>query len=387
MNHIIRLFSATALLLPLLCACGGAPPNAAPVVDTDTGPGFSAADFVSRPELRSTELTTEVDEQRYRAIGEVLTEFSPSTPIIYLVGKLVKVPTGAIIEVRWMKEGILEPMFVAEVEGSDSFSFVSSFRPEGKRFIPGAYSVRIIVNDVDLGGTEFTIKGKDPLVGGPAIGNLKISTKINAKKMTPVSPAMQFKTGTPELHATFAVKNATNPVDVIIRWKREGKVFSESVVTVQGTGRFGGDVMSPTGLPDGAYAVEVDMAGSIVASQNIIVGNVAAGPSIDKVALGLALGADNMPVKERDSFAAGALTILCGLRFLDLSPDSTITLEWNRIEGESESTYHTVRTPVPNGGSGTMGAQWAPGTIDAGDYKIVVYINDAPATEKLFTVK
>ncbi|NLN63284.1 MAG: hypothetical protein GX146_10460 [Myxococcales bacterium] len=385
--NVRKIFAmGTLLLAASIAACGAAQPEPTTPVEEKERYQFGPEDFSWKPELRAAELTTEVDDKRYRAVGDILTEFSPATPTIYLVGRLAKVPAAAAIEVRWYKDGIPDPMFESEIEGSDSFSFISSFRPAGKRFIPGGYRVRIVVNGTDVGGTEFTIIGKDPLAGGVSVVGLKVSQKINAKTMVPVAPAKQFKSGVKELHATFAVRNAMQPTDVIVRWQRQGEVFSESWITVEGSGRFGANVASPSGMPDGGYFVEVLLNDKVLASQQISVGKAGDNPKVDKLALGLALNNDNMPVKERDSFAAGGV-VYCGLRFLDLWPNTVITVEWNRVDSDGETTWHTVRTPVPGGGSGTMGAQWDSAMAEPGKYKVQVYLNDTPVTDKSFTVK
>jgi len=300
------------------------------------------------------------------------------------VGKLRKVPTQARIQVVWYHDAIAEPMLAADVFGSDTFSFISNFTPEKKKFMAGNYTVKVMVNDQEVGSDTFRITGVDPSAAGLKVGKIQIAKKVNSKG-APVNPAAKF-TAADKLFASFPVRNVFSPTELTVRWMRAGALFNESTISVNGNGRFSANIESPSGLPQGTYTVQVDN-GSILKEASFVIGEPSAGPAIDYIALGEQPGNDVMPKKESDHFREGIPAIHCGLRFLDLAPGSEILIQWVLVEEGSESVYHTVRTPVPGGGSGAMSAAWNPGNIYAGNYKARVYINDQVATEKEFTVQ
>ncbi|MBN2803842.1 MAG: hypothetical protein JXR91_12180 [Deltaproteobacteria bacterium] len=343
------------------------------------------ADDFYHPELIQSEFTDEVDEQRFRAIGNSLKEVNPKQKIIYFVGKLRKIPTQAQIKVLWFNNNIEEPVLTKDIYGSDTFSFISSFTPPGRKFMPGDYTVRVIVNGKEAGSDTFVILGEDPFKKGITISQFKIAKKVN-KNGVPVKPAMRFKSAV-NLNATFKVSNVMSNTDLTIKWYRGDSIFNESVIHVNGNGRFSANIGSSGGLPSGAYTVEIEKDGATLEETKFAIGNASMGPTIDYVALGDRLGSGQMPQKNTEIFKSGTGTIFCGLRFLDLYPDSEIAIDWVMVEGNSETVYYSVNTPVPGGGSGSMSAKWDPEQLYAGNYKAVIYINNEIATEKEFKVK
>ncbi|MBN2714353.1 MAG: hypothetical protein JXX14_00785 [Deltaproteobacteria bacterium] len=344
------------------------------------------ADDVYRAELIQSELTDEVDEKRYKAIGEVLTEVSPRQRIIYFVGKLRRVPTQARIQVMWYHDKVAEPMVVNDVHGSDTFSFVSSFTPPGPRFIPGHYTVKVTVNDRVVGTVPFSVKGEDPFSAGLQIKNLQIAKKLNKKTGAPIKPDTTFKIAS-ILHASFVVKNCMSPTDLTAYWYRGESLFSESNISVDGNGRFSANVESQSGLPNGLYRLELEHEGQVMAETKFAVGNASLGPSIDTVEIGEEEGRGGMPKQASNTFRSSIGALYLGLRFLDMPLNSEIQVDWVMVDGESESVYHTVKSVLPHGGSGTMGANWTPGEIYPGNYRAVIYINGERSTDKEFTVQ
>ncbi|MBN2343289.1 MAG: hypothetical protein JXX29_09005 [Deltaproteobacteria bacterium] len=373
----------------ILLGCGSAAPETNTAADGESEPlpkvRLTAEDYF-RAELVEGEFTDEVDEQRYKAVGETLTEVSPRQRVVYFVGKLRRVPTQAKIQVHWCHDKVKEPMVVTDVYGSDTFSFVSSFTPPGRKFIPGEYTVNVLVNDRVVGSRTFKIKGVDPFSEGIKVNNLKIAKKIHKRSMAAIKPDKQFAAAN-KLFASFKVKNCVEPTELVVKWYRSGSLFSESNISVDGNGQFSANVESPSGLPQGVYSVEVEHFGDILAEAKFAVGNASMGPTIDTIALGTSLGKGSMPKQETTKFKKGTSAIFLGLRFLDLEPNSEILIEWVMMDATSESIYHTVATPIPSGGSGTMSADWSPGEIYSGDYKAVVYINGELSKEKEFTVQ
>lgn len=384
------------LCFGFLCvACGGASSSAGTgsttassemAYDGDIQPERLTADDVYRAELMKGEFTDEVDEKRYRAIGNVLNEVSPRQRIVYFVGKLRRVPTQAKIQVLWYHNQVAEPMVVSDVHGSDTFSFVSSFTPPGPRFIPGEYTVQVTVNDRVVGTREFKVKGVDPFSAGLQVTALKISKKLHKRTMAPIKPDTRFGAAS-RLHASFRVKNCMSPTSLTVNWYRGDSLFSESTISVDGNGMFNANVESPDGLPNGVYTVKVEHEEMVIAETKFAVGKVSMGPAIDAIALGNEPGRGAMPKQEASRFRKGTGAVYLGLRFLDLEPNSEIQVDWVLLEGTAESVYHTVKSHVAAGGSGTMGAEWSPGEIYPGSYKAVVYINSEPAAEKEFTVQ
>ncbi|MBN2525894.1 MAG: hypothetical protein JXR76_05820 [Deltaproteobacteria bacterium] len=394
----VRTFSLVlCAMLPLACGSSGSAtagssagggstmPDGSPVAEPMPDARLTADD-VYRAELIDAEFTDEVDEKRYKAIGNSLEEISPRRRVIYFVGKLRRVPTQARIQVLWYHDRVAEPMVVSDVHGSDTFSFISTFTPPGRKFIPGNYTVKVTVNDRVVGTKPFVIKGQDPYSTGLMVGGLQIAKKVHKTTGAPVKPDERFSAAS-ILYAVFNVKNCMMPTELTVNWYRGESLFSESSISVDGNGRFNATVESPSGLPRGAYKVEVEHEGQVIADTRFAVGQDSLGPSIDTLELGTELGRGQMPKQPTTRFGKGTSAIVLGLRFLDLLPNSEILVEWVLVDGASESVYHTVNTPVQAGGSGAMNTDWSPGEIYPGKYKVVVYINDEMAAEKEFSVK
>jgi hypothetical protein len=376
-------------------SCGGAPKNGgkAAAKPADAMPEMTAEDVTPRAVVVSAELTTEVDEQRYLATGPILQEFPPAQKAIFLVGKLKRVPTQARIEVRWFRDADPKPLLVSKVIGSDTFSFVASLHPTGRTFIPGPYSARVFVDDREVGGPSFTVTGVPPSVSGAKVTGLKISTAVGGK-MKPKSPSSQFRSGVKKLYATFAVESAAEGARAAVQWFRAGEPFHEETVDVAPAGRFGAEVTAPDGLPDGEYTVVVALDGAELVETGFQVGDVAAvgsGPRVDRLAFGRAIGADNMPTAEVEFFSRQDDAVRCGLRFLDLPPGSEISIQWTAVgdSGSDPIVYHTTKSAVPSGGSGTMAAEWrqpASG-FEPGRYKVSVLVGGAVLAEREFTIE
>jgi len=381
------------LVLALLTGCGGGSARGrgagAGGADEPTAEEvrLTAGDVGPRPVLKRAELSTEIDERRFKCLAPARTEFEPREHPIYLVAMLKDVPTDSTIEVRWYKDSDSRPQLVRDLQGSDKYEFVSSFSPAGAEFVPGTYTVRVYVKDEEIGAKSFTILGEDPFAGGAKLRDLKLSAKVKSG-MRPAQPARQFKKGTRKVYATFEVAGAPAGIFVTVTWTRNGAAFHDEGLEIPSDGRFGAQIESSSGLPDGTYQVEVSWDDGSPLRTSFSVGNVAAGPSIDAFALGYELGEGNMPVKELTTFRRRDEAILCGLRFLDLPPDSVIVIEWTRVEEDGDSVYHTTRTAVPSGGSGTLGAGWEPnGRFEPGSYKAVVIIGEETLAEVPFTIE
>jgi hypothetical protein len=386
-----RVLLGGTLVLALLCGCGGSTRRGGRGGDVDEPTEeelrLTADDVEPRARLKRAELTLEVDERRYRAIAPARSEFEPNEHPIYFVGILKDVPTDSTIEVRWFKDSSPEPMLARDVQGSEKYEFISSLEPPGQEFVPGTYTVRVYVKGQEVGSEPFTILGDDPFTTGTKLQRLKLSSKVSSG-MKPKNPRQRFKKGTSRVHATFDVKNAPSGTHVTARWLRNGATFHEEELDIPSDGRFGAQIFSGTGLPEGSYQVLLEWDDGGPLKSSFTVGNSAAGPSIDTVAIGHELGDDNMPVEEITDFSRNDEAVLLGLRFLDLEPGSVITIEWTRVEEDGDSLYHTTRTPIPNGGSGTLGAMWQPTTsFEPGEYKAVIIVGEETLAEAPFTIR
>jgi len=378
------------LALVVFSGCGGGRPGGGrggSDEPTDEELRLTADDVAPRPLLKKAELTTEVDEDRYKCLAPPKTEFEPVEHPIYFVGILKNVPTDSTIEVRWYKDSDTRPQVVRDVQGSDKYEIISSFSPPDREFVPGTYTVRVYIEDEEIGAKSFTILGDDPFAGGVKIKGLKLSTKVRSG-MRPKRPGKQFKKGTRKVYATFDVVGAPGGAAVTVTWTRNGSPFHDEVLDVPSDGRFGAQIQSNSGLPEGSYQVAVSWDDGGPLRSSFRVGEASGGPAIDAIAFGHDLGEGNMPDKEIGTFRRSDQAIMCGLRFLDLPPDSVITIEWTRVEEDGDSVYHTTKTAVPGGGSGTLGAGWQPdGSFEPGDYKAVVIVGDEPLTEAAFTIE
>jgi hypothetical protein len=206
--------------------------------------------------------------------------------------------------------------------------------------------------------------------------------------MKPVRPSAKFKKGTRKLCVSFDVKGADRGSLADILWYRGGEEFHSSEVEITGDQRYAAHVESPSGLPDGEYKVEILIAQQLQVSKTIVIGNKeAGGPSIDEIALGLALKDNNMPKRTMSKFRRDTSVIQCGLRFLDLPADSVIEVQWFYVQRDGEMLLYKNRSNLPSGGSGTMGAAWElTHELDPGDYKVVVIVNDEPLGEEPFEI-
>ena len=378
--------------LALLAGCGGAKGKikgaSVPAAAGETTE-VTSDDLVPRAVLVSAELTTAVDEERYVATAEKCTEFPPEQGQIFLVGKLKRLPTGARIEVRWFRDADPKPMLVSHTSGSDTFSFAASLSPLGPAFISGPYTARIFVDEREVGGAPFTVTGTPPTEEGARASEFKVSTAVGFR-MKPKRPGTEFEAGTAKLYATFRVDGATEGSSAAVRWLRNGTVFQEEQIDVDSEGRFGAELGAPNGLPDGAYEVAVAVDGADEITTAFTVGDAAGGPRVDRLLLGRALSADNLPEDEATSFSRDDDAIRCGLRFLDLEAASEISVQWLAVaEGGEPVVAYTVKSAVPDGGSGTMGAEWpAPdGGFEPGTYKVVVLVGGVALAEREFTIE
>jgi len=374
-----------ALASALASGCGAAPSERG-----SPGGGerrIEAEDLGDLAVLVRSDLTTAVDERRYRPAAPAATEFAPETPAIYLVGKLKYVPTQAAIEVRWFREGQRRPMLASEVAGSDSYEFIASFSPEQGPFGAGRYTARVYVDGREVGAIPFSVVGEDPLEAGPRVKGLAVSKKIG-RDLRPKRKATSFSRGTKRVYATFSVDGVGDGAVVEVRWTRGGTVFHEEDLDAAEDGRMAAQIFSRSGLPDGEYAVEVSAGCDPPARLGFAVGRGGGGPSIDDIGLGEALDRENMPVKRKTSFDRNVSAIHCGLRFLDLAPGSEIAVEWVQLLEGGDSLWHTTQSSVPGGGSGTLGAAWEPDAeLEPGEYAAVVKVNGEVVAEARFEVR
>ena len=377
------------LMMTLLgTACGGGRPDAAESTQDDAAEDvqYTAEDMVPRAVLDRAELTLAVDEKRFRAAAPIQTEFEVSDPVIYFVGKLKRVPTDATIEVRWFMDRDPKPMLVSNVQGSDTFSFVASFSPRDARFMPGTYAARVIVDDRDVGGLDFTI-GHPDASSSALVSKVAFSTAVTGN-MKPKKPSSKFKSGTKKLYVTFDVKGAEPESSADILWFRGEDEFHRAEVGLDGNRRYGAHVESPGGLPDGEYKVEILVAGAPAAEETVVVGKKTGGPAVDEIEFGLVLKDNNMPKRAMRVFRRDTSVIQCGFRFVDLPPDTTIEVQWYFVDADGDSLLYRNVSSLESGGSGTMGAAWEPGyDLDRGEYKVVIVVNDTPLGEETFTVE
>jgi hypothetical protein len=208
--------------------------------------------------------------------------------------------------------------------------------------------------------------------------------------MKPRRAATEFKSGIAKLYATFDVRGAQEGSSATVRWLRSGASFDEQQLELAPEGRFGAELAAPNGLPDGAYSVEVFVDGAEAVTAEFTVGDPAVGPRVDKLELGHALGDDNLPTAATTIFARGDDAVRCGLRFLDLPAGAELALQWLAVAEDGATTLlHTTRNAVPDGGSGTLGAEWRQpdGGFEPGSYKVVVVAGEQTLAEVGFTVE
>ncbi len=373
----------------VICACGSqkVEVNEPPADEEEVEVKYSAEDFVSRASLERAELTTAVDEKRFRAAAPVTTQFDPSDKIIYLVGRLKSVPTDATIEVHWFLDSDPRPMLVSSIQGSDSFQFVSAFSSADGRFIVGTYSARVLVNERDVGGISFVI-GNPDTTSNALVSNVAFSTAVTGD-MKPKKPSKKFGKGTRKLYVTFDVKGAQPDSEADVIWYRGVESFHSSSLALGQNRRYGAHVESSGGLPDGEYRVEVHVGSSMAADEKVIIGDKTGGtPSVDSIEFGLVLKDNNMPKKAMTVFKRNTPVIQCGFRFIDLPPGSVIEVRWMKVESDGDELFYKNASNLSTGGSGTMGAPWEPGyELAPGTYKAAIAVNDEVLAEESFRIE
>ncbi|MDJ0762868.1 MAG: hypothetical protein QNJ97_07740 [Myxococcota bacterium] len=372
-------------------ACGGASPSGKPTVDVpeqdEIEVGYDAGDFVPRAVLARAELTTAVDAKRYRSAAPVTTTFSVKERIIYFVGKLRKVPTDAAIEVRWFLDALPDPVLISDVRGSDTFQFIASFEPTQKKFIRGTYTARVYVNDTEIGAKPFEIYDTNAEQRGTIVRNLALSKRVN-RKGRPQKATHRFRAGIKKIYIGFDVKNPEVGAVAEVHWTRNGSTFHTEDVQLSGDDRYTAFIASEGGLPDGEYAVQVSVFDVAGATKPFTIGTPSQGPAIGEVALGVALGPDNLPKRATTIFSRDTPVIQCGIRFTDLAPNSVLEVQWVQLAGTEQVVRYKTRSMVSAGGSGSMGASWEPPIeLDAGHYRAVVCVNGETLAEEPFTIR
>jgi len=222
---------------------------------------------------------------------------------------------------------------------------------------------------------------------GTRISNVALSKKVNNKNR-PVNKATQFGSGTEKVHVSFNVSGADRGEVAEVSWSRGSKPFFTEDVTMDGDRRYSAHIVADDGLPQGEYRVEISIEGASPVSRSFVIGTPSGGPTIEKIALGLELGENNLPNRPMETFSSDCGGIYCGVRFIDLEPGSTIEIHWIQLEDGDESVRYRSRSELPGGGEGTMGAAWEPNyPFDAGTYKLVVFVNGEQLSEKAFIVE
>ncbi len=376
-----------AVITAFFMACGSAPPEASG--PDDERPRLDALDLAPRAELLRAEVTTEVDERRYRALAPPTSSFRTDQDRLYLVGKLKNVPPEATVEVRWFLDSVSEPVLVSTMS-ADLADFIATFRGADGGFDPGAYTVRVYVDDRAVGAVPFLIERSTPGSAVRATGvtlSKSLNQKLKAKRST-----RQFRKGTGTVWVSFNIKGTEPGRHLTVRWLRGRELFHEAVVDIGRDKRYAAHVAAPQGLPSGVYTVELEMGDAVLAQRSFTVGKASKGPLIEDIALGTEPGAQtSMPKDRLLIFERTTGAIHCGLRFLDLPPETTLEIRWTRLipEGKADAQLLYVnRSVVPAGGSGTMGAAWQPeATLLPGHYKAVVIANDEVLAEQDFEVQ
>lgn len=378
-------------LLPvflLLVACGSTKQNPK---NQSTEANMTADDAAPRAQLAKARFTTAVDQRRYRIAAPPLTEFLPDDDVIYMVGKIKKVPTNATIEVRWFLDSDPVPQAVSDVRGSATYQFIASFSPPEDRFRPGAYMARVYVNNREVGARPFSVKEDDLSRNGPVVHEVAISTKIT-RKMHAKKPSTKFERNPSKLFASFEVTNLEHDAIAEVNWYRDSTPFHRQTITLSGNQRYATHIGSGEGLPGGDYAVEISIDEKVLANRRFVIASDSNGPAIDAIALGLELDKNNMPIHPASTFTVDTDIIQCGLSFLDLSPETTLVIQWIKI-GSSESAHEEEETilyvnqlDLPWGGSGTLGANWKPYDIEPGSYKVAVLVGEETMAESPFEV-
>lgn len=383
------MFRILFILMFLVSACGGkAGESAKDQGEAGEPRGYIDADSMTpRAVLVRADLATEVDEQRYRPLLPPTNNFQVDQDIIYLVGKLKKVPANANIEVRWYIDASPDPLLVSSVIGSDRYQFLASFRPVDQKFIRGSYSARIYVNDREVGAVPFLIHDANDEGTSPQVQNISFSTKIRQGEQ-PIKPQSQFPKGTEQIFATFTLKGADFNDVIQVSWFHGTELFHTENVSCTGDKRYATYISSSPFLPVGEYRIEVTLAQGVVASKGFLIGKRTSGPTVDEIRLGRTAGDDNMPQEALKRFKRKDESIFCGLSFIDLEPETMLQIEWANIDGREPSVLATQKTIIASGGTGTFGINWEPDEpLVKGKYRITVLINGEPGAEQEFEVR
>ena len=383
---------ATPLIaLILTTACGGAGTGSDPRGQQDGQDGLNenltAEDMIPRAELSRAELTTEVDAKRYRSEAPPATEFTPTEKTIYFVGRLKKVPTDSTIEVRWFVDASPTPLLTSHITGSDKYEFIASFQPTDRKFDRGTYTARVYVNDTEVGAVPFLIEDRSIAGMPPKVSDIKLSKKIT-KKNHPQREASKFSKEISRIYASFRVAGAERGETIDVQWKRGHEDFYTESIVLDTDRRYSSYIEANPALPGGSYEIQVRLRNTLVAQKTFLVGEETNGSVIDTFALGEKLDQNNMPVQPTTTFKKGTPLIQCGVRFLDLPPETVIEIQWIELNGTEEYVLYTNRSMLQGGGSGTMGAAWEPkSSLVPGTYKASVVIGEEVVAEELFAVK
>ncbi len=374
----------------LAVACGGANSNSnrPQSEEAESGEiGMTAADMVPRAVVSRADLTTAVDEKRYRATAPLKTEFKPTEKMIYLVGRLKNVPTDSTIEVRWFLDISPKPLLISHIQGSDRYQFVASFQPTERKFLRGSYAARIYVNSEEVGSVPFLIRDDESSLSGTRVSQVRISKKIT-RKMKARHPSTLFERGTQKLYVSFNASGVYPDTVAEVNWFRQGQVFHNEDVIMAGDHRYAAHIRSSEGLLSGEYKVEIVVDDLVKATQDFVVGENAMGPTIDMVELGVELNSNNMPKQVLSVFNHDISVIQCGLRFQDLLPNSMVEIQWIQIEEDGESVLFVTRTNVASGGSGNLGAAWEPShELTPGTYKVAIMVGEEILAEAPFQIE
>lgn len=375
------------LSLALLVACAGTTRKTGHPHTEKTA--LNAEDMAPRARLDRAQFATAVDAKRYRIAAPPSTDFVPTDDVIYLVGKIRSLPTNAAIEVRWFHHSDSVPQAVSDTRGSATYQFIASFHPNGERFRPGAYTARVYVNHREVGSRPFTVLEDELARSGPAIHDVAISTRVT-RKMQAKKPRTAFKKHPAKLFATFDVTNLDNDVVAEVDWYRNDEPFHSQTITLSGNQRYGAHIASAGGLPGGEYTVAVSVEDRILARQAFAIASDVQKPTIDAIALGLELDQNNRPIHPVSEFTVETAAIHCGLSFVNLSPETTLVIQWIKIEPpadkQEESVLYMNRMELPWGGTGTVGANWQPYDIEPGKYKVAVLLGEETVAESPFEV-
>ncbi|MCP4602664.1 MAG: hypothetical protein GY847_19475 [Proteobacteria bacterium] len=377
----------------LVTACGGAEQGTDPTSASkpesleESEASYTAQDLVPRAVIVRADLTTAVDAKRYRATAPIASEFTATEPVIYLVGRLKRVPTDSTIEVHWFLDAFAKPLLISHVQGSDSYQFVASFRPTERKFVRGSYTARVFVGDLEVGGRSFVIRDKEIESKGSRVRRVQLSKKVTSK-MKAVRPTTKFKKDAKRICVSFGVTGVDHGVVAEVQWLRGDEIFHSEDVTLDGDKRYATNIHSMMGLPNGSYEVKILILNKVLAKKSFQIGKSSTGTAIDALELGLELRANNMPVKSKRAFKRDTPVIQCGLRFLDLPPNTVIEIQWIQIEEDGDVVRYMNRSNFASGGSGTMGAAWEPThELDPGEYKTIVVINGEAMAEEEFKIE